>query len=102
MNVMSQRICSRGGTPHPRRKPSTVSCRGVPPAVIRLWTVAREIGVPASLLRLATLSRERLRVVINARRRSANSTGVAAPVGSGRIAGKLAALIWSRLVLTGG
>src|SRR5690349_20867748 len=80
---MSHRICSRGGTPQPRRKPTRVSCRGVPPAVIRLWTVAREMGVPASLLRLATLSRERRRVVISARRRPANSAGVAAPVGSG-------------------
>ncbi|GIM68679.1 hypothetical protein Aau02nite_32780 [Amorphoplanes auranticolor] len=45
--------------------------------------MAREIGVPASRLRLATLSSERLRTDINARRRPANSTGVAAPVGSG-------------------
>jgi hypothetical protein len=58
------------------------------------------MGVPASRLRRATLSKECLRAPISARRRLANSTGVAAPVGSGGTADVVATLIYLVLVPT--
>ena len=82
-NVINHRICSGMDTPQPCRNPTTDSRRGTLPTVIRLWTVAREMGIPTSRLRRATLSSERPRASINARRRRANSAGVAAPMGSG-------------------